>query len=150
MKSKSMKITLSKLLASILFLLLLFGGCDPATSDEYFINNESDQIAVIELNYDFDNKTSIDTFIYIQPHTESMIYESSPYTDCPKDMGDSFLNYFKNLDIYINDTSFVDKEIHLRENWTYNENSGSGCNCGGHSEYHYVFTNEDVKILNNK
>jgi len=133
-----------KNIIGLILLGFLMISCDPAIGYEYYLNNQSDSILIVQFRGNGFNRTT-DSTRQVLPKIEIKIFETEIWGKNPHDEKTEFLNVFDTIAIMTNSRISIKKDIHNRENWTYDTDiSHNGFIKTGTNIYRLKLTNDDI------
>jgi hypothetical protein len=119
-------------------------ACDPAIGYEYYLNNKSDSILIVEFKGNGFNRTKGDSIRQVLPKTEILIYETEVWGKNPHDEGADFLKLFDTISIATNNHRLIKTDIYKRTNWKYNNDVNGLFIKTGTNTYRLELTNDSI------
>jgi hypothetical protein len=138
---------MKKIIWSLLGLILIgftLIGCDPSIGYEYYLNNKSDSLLIVEFKGNGFNSTKGDSIKQVQPKTEILIYETEVWGKNPHDEGDDFLRVFDSIAIMTINHRPIKTDIHKRSNWKYDNDINGLFIKTGTNTYRLELTNDSI------
>ena len=119
-------------------------ACDPAIGYEYYLNNKSDSLLIVEFKGNGFNRTKGDSIRQVQPKTEILIYKTEVWGKNPHDEGADFLRVFDSISITTNSHRPIKTNIHKRTNWKYDNDINGLFIKTGTNTYRLELTNDSI------
>ena len=133
-----------KNLMELLFIGFVMSSCDPAISYEYYLNNQSDSVLIVQFRDNGFNRTG-DSIRQAQPKSEILIYKTEVWGSNPHDEKSEFLHMFDTIAIMTKSSIPIKKDIYQRKYWTYdNDITLFGFIKTGTNFYHLKLVNDDI------
>lgn len=130
----------------VLPLSLFLTRCDPGLGYEFYVNNKSDSLIIVDFKGQGSVASQNDSIVLIEPDTTKLFFKTGILGSNPQDEGEKFLKLVDTISVFFKSGEPIKINYYKRENWSYSkEIKYFGLIKTGINKYTLELNNDNIK-----